>query len=126
MKINIVSIPVSNQQASKKFYMDILGFEIVRENPMGKNQTWVELILAGAETSISLVTWFDNMPAGTLRGIVIETGDLEEAHAELKSKGLDISNIDNAPWGSFATFADPDGNGWVLQQAFLEVKQVTA
>jgi len=95
-----------------------LGFEVVRENPMGPDQNWVELSLAGAETSISLVTWFENMPAGTLRGIVIETDDLEEAHAELNSKGLEISNIEKAPWGSYATFSDPDGNGWVLQQAF--------
>ena len=117
-KIDIVSIPVSDQQVSKKFYMDILGFEIVRENPMGPDQNWVELSLTGAQTSISLVTWFKNMPAGTLRGMVVETDDLEEAHTELNSRGLEISVIEKAPWGSYATFSDPDGNGWVLQQAF--------
>ena len=116
-RIDIVSIPVSDQQAAKRFYVDVLGFELVRENPMGPDQTWVELAPAGAQTSITLVTWFDAMPPGSVQGLVIDTDDISAAHEALKSRGLAIGDIQSAPWGRFATFSDPDGNGIVLQQA---------
>ncbi|MFK7803272.1 MAG: VOC family protein [Anaerolineae bacterium] len=116
-RIAIISIPVKDQELSKSFYRDILGFTVVRDNPMGPNQQWVELAPPGAETSITLVTWFDDMPPGVVKGTVIETDDIESTHAELKARGLELSDLQAAPWGQYATFSDPDGNGWVLQQA---------
>ena len=116
-RIDIVSIPVTNQQSAKEFYCNILGFEVVRDNPMGPEQRWVELSPPNAETSITLVTWFEKMPPGCVQGIVLNTDNLEESHSKLQANGLDISNIESAPWGKYATFNDPDGNGWVLQQA---------
>ncbi|MDA0339347.1 MAG: VOC family protein [Proteobacteria bacterium] len=116
-RIDIVSIPVADQKIAKQFYQDLLGFELVRENPMGPGQTWVQLGLPGAETSITLVTWFDSMPPGSVQGLVIDTDDAGKTHAQLIEKGLEISDLQDAPWGKFATFTDPDGNGWVLQQA---------
>jgi len=71
----------------------------------------------GAETSITLVSWFEKMPPGVLQGMVLDTDDIDVTHGELKRRGLDISEIDNAPWGRYATFSDPDGNGWIVQQA---------
>lgn len=115
-RIDIVSIPVSNQATSKAFYMEKLGFDLLRENPMGPEQTWVELTPRGAQTSITLTTWFPAMPPGSVQGIVLDTNDIDTTHAELESRGLAISQISEAPWGRFATFSDPDGNGWVLQQ----------
>lgn len=116
-RIDIVSIPVRDQQAAKSFYKDILGFAVVRDNPMGPDRRWVELAPRGAETSITLVTWFEDMPPGAVQGMVLDTDDIEVTHTELKARGLEISSVEEAPWGKYATFADPDGNGWVLQQA---------
>ncbi len=116
-RIDIVSIPVSDQPASKKFYIEKLGFEVVRDNPMGPGQQWVQLGIPGAATTISLVHWFDNMPPGSVQGLVIDTGDIERAHAELAARGLELTPVDAQPWGKFSTFSDPDGNGWVLAQA---------
>ncbi len=116
-RIDILSIPVSDQSASKAFYAEVLGFEILRDNPMGPNQQWVQLRPPGAETSITLVTWFDAMPPGSLRGMVLDTLDIEATQRKLVANGLEISEIKDAPWGRFAMFSDPDGNGWVLQQA---------
>lgn len=116
-RIDIVSIPVSDQNRAKAFYVEKLGFKVKAENPMGPDQTWVQLELPGAETSVTLVTWFDAMPPGSMRGMVLDCEDIAKAHADLKAKGVEIKDIDVLPWGSFATFEDPDGNGLVLQQA---------
>tara|TARA_R110002020_G_scaffold27440_10_gene88444 strand:- start:414 stop:785 length:372 start_codon:yes stop_codon:yes gene_type:complete len=114
--IAIISPPVSDQQRAKLFYHDVLGFDIIRDNPMGPGQQWVQVGPRGAQTSFTLVTWFDSMKPGSISGIVLETGDVRAETARLKALGLAISDIETQPWGIFATFEDPDGNGFVLQQ----------
>jgi catechol 2,3-dioxygenase-like lactoylglutathione lyase family enzyme len=115
-RIDIVSIPVRDQDRSKRFYTETLGFEVLRDSPLGQTERWVQLGLPGAETSIALVTWFDRMPAGCVQGLVLHTDDVDHAAAALQAKGLAISAVTDAPWGRYCTFEDPDGNGWVLQQ----------
>ena len=116
-RIDIVSVPVSNPALSKVFYSETLGFDVIRDDPMGPDRRWIQLMPKGAETSITLVSWFERMPPGVLQGMVLDTDDIDVTHGELKQRGLDISEIDNAPWGRYATFSDPDGNGWIVQQA---------
>jgi len=116
-RIQIISVPVSDQESAKNFYGDILGFELMRDNPMGPDQRWVQMRPRGADTSITLVTWFESMPPGSLQGVVLATREVDSARRELVEKGLKISEAQDAPWGRFATFSDPDGNGWVLLQA---------
>jgi len=113
----IISIPVSDQDASRSFYGDNLGFELLRDDPMGQDRRWVQMSPPGAETSITLVTWFEDMPPGSVQGLVLETTDLPSSHAQLRERGVEITDIEEAPWGRFSTFRDPDGNGWVLQEA---------
>ena len=115
--VDIVSLPVSDQAKARAFFTDVLGFELVRDNPMGPDQRWVEVAPKGAETSFTLVTWFQDMPAGSIKGIVLDTDDLEAEVTDLKRRGLAMSPIENQFWGRFVTFDDPDGNGFVLQQA---------
>ena len=116
-RIDIVSVPVSDPAVSKVFYSETLGFDVIRDDPMGPDRRWIQLMPKGAETSITLVSWFERMPPGVLQGMVLDTDDIDVTHGELKRRGLDISEIDNAPWGRYATFSDPDGNGWIVQQA---------
>lgn len=114
--IKILSLSVSDQEVSKDFYIDKLGFQLVRDNPMGPHQRWVEVAPENSETSITLVTWFDSMKPGATKGLVLETTDLESDVAALKDKGVAIEGgIQEQPWGKFVTFDDPDGNGIVLQ-----------
>lgn len=120
-RVDIISIPVEDQQAAKSFYRDKLGFAIVRDNPFTDEYRWIELAPPGADTSIVLVTWFDQMPPGSVQGLVLDTDDVDEAQAELTARGVAISDVEDAPWGRYATFSDPDGNGWVLQQAKADV-----
>ncbi len=116
-KIQLFSLPVTNQDRAIDFYVYQLGFELVSDIEMGPGQRWVQVKPPGAATSITLVTWFPTMRAGSTKGTVIETEDLEEEIAGLRARGVLIpQEIEEAPWGRFVTFDDPDGNGLVLQQ----------
>ena len=112
--IQLFSIPVSDPERAKAFYVDTLGWELVRDDAMGPDQRWVRP--RGGETSVTLVSWFETMPAGSMRGVVIETDDLEADQATLRGHGVRVdAAIEEAPWGRWVTFDDPDGNGFVLQ-----------
>lgn len=115
-RIAIVSIPVKDIEAAKTFYTEKLGFVVVRDTPMGEMR-WVEVVPAGAATTIVLVNWFPHMPTGSVHGLVLDTSDVAADYETLKSRGLNVTPLETAPWGKFTTFNDPDGNGWVLQQA---------
>ncbi|MCH9687938.1 MAG: VOC family protein [Deltaproteobacteria bacterium] len=115
-RIAIVSVPVTDQARAKAFYTETLGFDVVRDNPMGPDQQWIELLPNGGGVSITLVTWFEALAAGGQQGLVLGTGDIDARRAELVARGLEISEVQAQPWGRFATFRDPDGNGWVLTQ----------
>jgi len=113
--IEVISIPVSNQEASKQFYLGI-GFQVIVEAPLGDGNTWVQLGLPGQTTSITLVNWYQKMQPGSLHGLVLHSEDIEKEVAEFKAKGVDVKDIDPTPWGKFATFFDPDGNSMILRQ----------
>jgi len=114
--IQLFSLPVSNQDRSRDFYVDLLGFELISDVQMGPGMRWLQVGLPGSATSITLVTWFPTMPAGSVKGIVLETDDLEGDIAVLKSRGVLIEGeIQEMPWGRFVAFDDPDGNGIALQ-----------
>jgi catechol 2,3-dioxygenase-like lactoylglutathione lyase family enzyme len=115
--LKIVSIPVKDQETAKHFYHEALGFEVLMDAPFMPGARWIELAPAGAQTAITLVTWFDHMPPGGVTGLVLETDDLDGDHTLLSGRGLEISAVESAPWGRYATFSDPDGNGWVLQHS---------
>lgn len=118
--IQVVSVPVSDVDRAKAFYVETLGFELRTDTTFGEGghqQRWVEVAPLGATTRLTLVTWFPQMPAGSVQGLVLLTDDLQGDYAALKARGLTVEGgIQSAPWGTFATFSDPDGNGWVLQQ----------
>jgi catechol 2,3-dioxygenase-like lactoylglutathione lyase family enzyme len=114
----LVSIPVSDQEKAKRFYTETLGFELVADNPYGDAQRWVQVVPEGAVTGLTLVTWFETMPPGSLKGLVLETDDVDAAYQELAARGVSFNGpVEEQFWGRFATFDDPDGNGWVLQQS---------
>lgn len=115
-KVGVISLPVTDQQRAKTFF-ETLGFEVVRDDPYMDEMRWIELSPKGADTTISLVTWFDKMPAGGVQGLVLKTEDIEGAHKVVEaSDASDITPIDKAPWGSSFMFTDTEGNGWIVQQ----------
>jgi catechol 2,3-dioxygenase-like lactoylglutathione lyase family enzyme len=114
--VNVFSLPVTDQDRARDFYVNTLGFELVADTPMGPGMRWVQVRPRHGQASITLVNWFEIMPAGSVKGTVLETSDLDGDVAELQARGVRIDGgIQQAPWGRFVTFDDPDGNGLVLQ-----------
>lgn len=116
MKIKVVSVPVSDQDKAKSFYVDTLSFTVLKDTPMGPDQRWVMLAPPGGGVAITLVTWFPTMPPGSMKGLVFEVADIDATYAELAGKGLQISAVESLPYGQFSTVDDLDGNGLVLQE----------
>jgi catechol 2,3-dioxygenase-like lactoylglutathione lyase family enzyme len=112
----IVSVPVNDQERAKTFYRDTLGFDVIRDEPMGPASRWIQLAPKGCATTIALVSWFDTMQPGGLQGVMLNSTDIDRDHQELQAKGLQLTPIEQQPWGRFTMFKDPDGNGWILRQ----------
>ena len=115
-RVQLFSVPVTDQDRAREFYVNTLGMELVREMPMGPGRRWVQVRPKGADTSITLVTWFESMPAGSLTGVVLETDDLDAEVARLAALGVDMdAPVRNQAWGSSVVIRDPDGNRLVVQ-----------
>ena len=115
----IPQLRTTDMASSIGFYTEKLGFSVDMDSSFGGgSMRWVALRPPGGGTAITLVTWFDTMPAGSLKGLVLGCDDLEETLAELTARGVTFAEdeIQEAPWGRWKTFDDPDGNSWVLQQ----------
>src|SRR6185312_3487651 len=88
--LEVVSDPVSDQDRAKAFYAEQLGFAIEMDSSFGDGggMRWVALRPPGSGTAITLVTWFDTMPAGSLKGAVLGCDDLEKTLADLEARGV--------------------------------------
>ncbi len=116
-KVQVVSVPVSDQDRAKEFYLNVLGMELLGDTKMDDTMRWVQVAPPGTDTSLTLVTWFPTMVPGSLKGLVLEVHDMEATIAEIASKGFVIEgDIDEQPWGRFVSFDDPDGNGIILRE----------
>jgi predicted enzyme related to lactoylglutathione lyase len=76
----------------------------------------VQLTPPGSRASIALGTGLSDMPPGSVQGLQMVVSDIDAARAELVERGVDVSEVQHFPWGSFVYFSDPDGNGWAVQQ----------
>jgi catechol 2,3-dioxygenase-like lactoylglutathione lyase family enzyme len=114
----VVSVPVSDQERAKEFYVEKLGFELSRDDDSVPGIRWVQVTPKGAMTSLTLVTWFETMPPGSLQGLVLTCDDLQRDCDELMARGVEFDRpVQEQPWGLEAVIRDPDGNRIVLQQA---------
>jgi len=115
--VAIVSVPVSDPDRAKDFYIDVLGLSVQEDEAMGESMRWLRLATPEGEATITLVTWFPTMPPGSLKGLLLRVDDLDAMVAHLADRGVATANgIETAPWGRYVQIDDPDGNGLVLQQ----------
>jgi len=115
LQIAVVSIPVSDQARAKEFYLR-LGFDLLAEDQMKEDTKWIQMGLPGGQTTITLVTWFKKMPAGSMQGLVLVTDDIVSDFANYKAQGLPVSELMETPNGRFFNLKDPDGNGISVQE----------
>jgi catechol 2,3-dioxygenase-like lactoylglutathione lyase family enzyme len=115
-KIELVAIPVTDVDRAKAFYTDQVGFNADHDYQVNENLRFVQLTPPGSACSIVMGTGITDMPPGSQRGVQVVVPDVAAARDSLLEHSVQASEIDVQPWGSFVTFADPDGNTWALQQ----------
>jgi len=76
----------------------------------------VELTPPGSPCSIALTTGYIDSEPGSLKGIQVNVDDVDVVQAYLRQRGVEVSDIQEYPWGRFCFFADPDGNGWSVHE----------
>ncbi|HYI22958.1 MAG TPA: VOC family protein [Candidatus Limnocylindrales bacterium] len=121
MKLEVIGIPVSDVDASKSFYADKVGFHL--DHDMRPNDTMRIVQFTPQGSNCSLV-FGEGMPLGepgTTKGMQLVVDDIDAARELLASRGVQITEVqqlgpEGAPGSRFAFFADPDGNGWSLQE----------
>jgi len=116
--VAVVSVPVSDQERAKSFYVETLGLKLMRDDTSVPGIRWIQVAPAEGGTQITLVTWFESMPAGSVRGLVLRMTDLQADYEALVAKGVEFEGPPTRqPWGTETVLHDPDGNALVLQQA---------
>jgi predicted enzyme related to lactoylglutathione lyase len=117
VQVESVSVPVSDQEQAKEFYVGTLGFELLVDNTWREGMRWSEVAPRNSATSLMLVTWAAGMLPGMYRVIVLATDDLQVSHDELVAKGIDFElPPTETPRGTQAMFRDLDGNAFLLWQ----------
>jgi predicted enzyme related to lactoylglutathione lyase len=109
---------VSDVDRAKAFYAETLGFTLNIDNPIGDGMRWVQLTPPGGGASISLITWnADALPPGAIKELYLNCDDIEGTVAALANRGVQFTQpVFDTPFGKFARFNDPDGNGWQLHE----------
>ncbi len=115
MRLELVNVPVSDVDRSIDFYVNRAGFSLDHDHTPTDDIRFVQLTPPGSPASISIGRGLPNDEPGSVKGLQLVVDDIEGTTAELSENGVEVSEIDEQPWGRFAYFADPDGNGWVLQ-----------
>jgi catechol 2,3-dioxygenase-like lactoylglutathione lyase family enzyme len=116
MKLELVGIPVSDVDRAKAFYVDGVGFNADHDHTVSDEIRFVQLTPPGSACSIAIGKGVIDTPPGSVQGMQVVVDDIEAAHAELSGRGVEVSPVQDFPWGRFVFFKDPDGNGWAVQQ----------
>ena len=115
-KLELVNVPVSDVDRAKAFYTEQVGFVEDNDATVNDEIRFVQLTPPGSACSIAIGTGLSEAPPGSVAGLQLVVDDIEAAHAALADRGVDVSDVQVFPWGSFVFFSDPDGNGWAVQQ----------
>jgi len=115
-KLELVAIPVSDVDRAKAFYTEKVGFNADHDHRVGDEVRFVQLTPPGSACSIAFGTGISQAEPGSVQGMQMVVPDVRAARAELVERGVEVSEVQEFPWGSFVFFNDPDGNGWAVQQ----------
>ena len=129
-KLELVLLPVGDVDAAKTFYADNLGFNLDVDHHASDEFRVIQFTPPGSACSVAFGIGITDAPPGSVKGLHLVVTDIEAAHAELSGRGVQVSDIrhmgpqgwvagvdpQHRKYNSFADFADPDGNTWVLQE----------
>lgn len=115
-RLELVQVPVSDVERAKSFYVEAAGFTLDVDVEVAGGVRFVQLTPRGSPASIAIGTGITTMRPGSLEGLQLVVTDVAAARADLAGRGVAVSDVEVYDWGSFVYFADPDGNGWAVQQ----------
>jgi len=115
-KLELVAVPVSDVDRAKAFYTEQAGFHADHDYTVSDEIRFVQLTPPGSACSIAVGRGLVDAPPGSVQGLQLVVTDIAQARDELAARGVDVSEIQKFPWGSFVFFADPDGNRWAVQE----------
>lgn len=115
MRLELIQVPVSDIDRAKAFYVEKVGFTADHDHQVNNDLRFVQLTPPGSACSIALTSGAHQMAPGSLEGLQMVVDDAEATHKELADRGVEVSDVQAFPWGTFVFFRDPDGNGWALQ-----------
>jgi catechol 2,3-dioxygenase-like lactoylglutathione lyase family enzyme len=132
-RYEVTVVPVSDVDRAKEFYAERLGFNVDVDHRASESFRVVQLTPPGSAASITIGTGVSKAAPGSYEGMHLVVTDIEAARAELVDRGVEVSepfhfgadgqtpglHPERADYGSYLSFSDPDGNGWLVQ----EVKQ---
>ena len=117
-KVGRVVVTVADTDRALDFYSGTLGFEKVVDVPMGEDMRWVEVSVSGAETTIAIAPPPQGKEAGHAEtGFILDTSDIDGAHAALKEAGVDVDDEVTrygGPVPPMFWLRDPDGNSLIV------------
>jgi predicted enzyme related to lactoylglutathione lyase len=116
MKLELVAIPVTDVDRAKAFYVEQVGFNADQDHQVSDELRFVQLTPPGSACSIVMGTGITEMAPGSQKGVQLVVDDVAATREELVSRGVDASEVQVMPWGSFTFFSDPDGNSWAIQE----------
>jgi catechol 2,3-dioxygenase-like lactoylglutathione lyase family enzyme len=136
VNLEVVSIPVSDVERALEFYRDRLGWRVDADIKGGGDVRVVQLTPTGeGHTSIAFGSGIPMAPAGSMRHLELVTSDIVATREELAERGVNVTEVYHGPgspffpqaripgpdpnrasYNSYASFEDPDGNGWTLQE----------
>ena len=116
LRLELIPVPVSDVERAKAFYSGPAGFALDNDVTVKEGLRFIQLTPPGSGCSISIGEGITEMEPGSLEGLQLVVEDIEAAREELSGRGVEVSEIQDFPWGRFVFFSDPDGNDWAVQQ----------
>jgi catechol 2,3-dioxygenase-like lactoylglutathione lyase family enzyme len=127
-KLELIVVPANDVDRAKDFYIEQAGFDLLVDHSDGEDFRVVQLTPAGSACSIAVMKVPER--AGGVQGLHLIVEDVDVARAELDARGVDVSDVfhfgeagqtpghdpERRSYNSFVSFADPDGNGWLVQE----------
>jgi predicted enzyme related to lactoylglutathione lyase len=115
-RLELIAVPVSDVDRAKAFYAEQVGFNADHDHVVSEDVRFVQLTPPGSACSITIGKGVTGAEPGSVQGLQLVVDDADAAHDDLASRGVQVSDVQDFPWGRFVFFQDPDGNAWAVQQ----------
>ena len=127
-KLELVVVPVADQDRAKAFYVDAMGFDLIVDHRAGEHFRVIQASPPGSACAVALMA--NAEAAGTLQGLHLVVQDIEQARDEIVGRGVEAGPLihyvdgqehegadpERRDYNTFFHFSDPDGNGWMVQE----------